>query len=90
MASAKDNGVTLLNELGSTETKAKIFAASQVAGRLPMLKCIESTEEAMTALSEGRGEMPLRNVMKLPLDGGQTGFLAMMPSYLPGKFSLAN
>ena len=53
-----------------------------------MLKCIESTEEALAALSEGRGAMPLRNIMALPLGEGRTGFLGMMPSYLPGKCEL--
>ena len=37
-----------------------------------MLKCIESTEEALLALSEGRGAMPLRNIMTLPLGEGLT------------------
>ena len=50
-----------------------------------MLKCIESTEEALAALSGGRGVMPLRSVLTLPLGGGQTGLLGMMPSYMPGK-----
>ena len=80
-----DDEPTILRELGSAETKAEIFAASQVAERLPMLKCMESTEAALAALSEGRGAMPLRTVMPLPLGGGQTGFLGMMPSYLPGE-----
>ena len=53
-----------------------------------MLKCIESTEEALAALSDGRGAMPLRNIMTLPLGEGKTGFLGMMPSYLPGKCSI--
>ena len=28
--------------------------------------------------------MPLRNVMTLPLENNETGFLGMMPSYMPG------
>ena len=33
----------------------QILSGSQVAERLPMLKCIESTAEALKALSNGKG-----------------------------------
>jgi len=71
------------NHLGNASLKTQIFSAGQVSKRLPMIKCIESTAEALKALSNGKGVMPLRSVMTLPLEN-QTAFLGMMPSFMPG------
>ena len=38
----------------------QILSGSQVAERLPMLKCIESTAEALKALSSGKGNYNLQ------------------------------
>ena len=43
--------ITLDGNLYTTQ----ILSGSQVAERLPMLKCIESTAEALKALSSGKG-----------------------------------
>ena len=48
-----------LDYLGSEATKTQIFSASEVAKRLPMVKCIESTSEALKALSSGKGILTL-------------------------------
>ena len=48
-----------LDYLGSEAMKTQIFSASEVAKRLPMVKCIESTSEALKALSSGKGMLTL-------------------------------
>ena len=69
-----------LDYLGSEATKTQIFSASEVAKRLPMVKCIESTSEALKALSSGKGILLTLALVKGTL--GPTNFNYDIKKYL--------
>jgi len=56
------------------------FDAKQVAELLPMKACVEGMVAALTALSDGTAIMPVRQVVRLPIED-KIGVLAGMPSF---------
>eukprot|EP00040_Diaphanoeca_grandis_P014475 m.73496 g.73496 ORF g.73496 m.73496 type:complete len:372 (+) comp24564_c0_seq1:91-1206(+) len=62
----------------------KIIDADEVRKLLSMPECIDAVEKSLKALSNGNAQMPLRQVVKLPLDNDKLGILAGMPSFFNG------
>jgi len=58
------------------------FDAAAVRRLLPVGKAIDAAARAMRSLSDGSGAMPVRSVMRLPIE--QFGILANMPACLGG------
>jgi len=56
------------------------FSAADVHRLLPVSTSIKAATTALTSLSDGSGVMPVRSVMKLPIE--KFGVLANMPSFL--------
>jgi ornithine cyclodeaminase/alanine dehydrogenase-like protein (mu-crystallin family) len=57
----------------------RLLRAAEVRGLLPMAACIELMQKTMIAVSEGRAQVPLRSILRLP---GGRGALGNMPGYL--------
>ena len=55
------------------------LTGEQIARLLPMTACIDLMEATMIAVSQGKAELPLRSIMKMPDD---IGMLGIMPGYL--------
>eukprot|EP00928_Gymnodinium_smaydae_P028435 TRINITY_DN21692_c0_g1_i1.p1 TRINITY_DN21692_c0_g1~~TRINITY_DN21692_c0_g1_i1.p1 ORF type:complete len:644 (+),score=92.47 TRINITY_DN21692_c0_g1_i1:240-1934(+) len=60
----------------------KVFSAADVAKLLPMAACIDAAAEALRAVAAGEGVMPVRSVLKLPVD--KVAFLGTMPCFMDG------
>ena len=65
---------------GAVEPPA-IFDAGAVGRMLPMAACIDEMATAMVALSSGVAVQPVRQVVKLPLEGNKFGIIAGMPCF---------
>ena len=62
---------------------ARFFDAAEVKRLLPMDRCIETVADALSGYSAGKAVMPVRTMIKLPLDPPEkVGILSTMPCYL--------
>jgi ornithine cyclodeaminase/alanine dehydrogenase-like protein (mu-crystallin family) len=59
-----------------------VLSASDVHAALGYAECDEAMREALLALTAGRGQMPLRSVLR---PRGAAGLVALMPSYLAAE-----
>eukprot|EP00957_Ditylum_brightwellii_P037193 2815648-Ditylum_brightwellii.AAC.1 len=76
--------ITTMQEISKAE-KLTVLTEKEVEQKLPMHKCIQSTKEALIALSNKTGKMPIRQVSQLPQNEIQKpGYLVTMPSYHDG------
>lgn len=59
-----------------------VITQAEVHELLPMGRCIDVMEEALSGVARGEAILPLRQMVELP--GGDRDLLAVMPAYLAG------
>ena len=63
-----------------------VITQAEVAELLPMPRCIDVMEEALSAVARDEAVLPLRQMVELP--SGEGDLLATMPAYLAGDAGL--